>query len=88
MRTYTIFNLTTLEIYTCQASANNWLADLCDQLYILWEITPKGPSSIWGLLNGEHKIFAYHNAEFVEVWLEPNTGRVLVRDLPAGWGCK
>ena len=86
MKFYTILNLTTMEILDCSAPLNCWLADLCDRLYIHWELTPTGSGSMWGLLNGDHLIFSYHQVEFVEVWLEPVTGRVLVRDLPANWG--
>lgn len=86
MKQYTILNLTTMEVLTCEAPQSCWLSDLCDRLYIQWELTPTYNRSMWALLNGDHLIFSYHQVEFVEVWLEPHTGRVLVRDLPAGWG--
>lgn len=85
MKQYTILNLSTQEIVEFKAMPNSWLARLEEVLYEMWELTPK-TRSMWGLLNGDHLIFSYHNVEFVEVWLEPNTGRVLVKDLPAGWG--
>lgn len=88
MKSYTILNLTTMEIIECSAPRSGWLADLCDRLYIHWELTPYSHRSLWNLLNGDHLIFSYHQVEFVEVWLEPVTGRVLVKDLPANWGQK
>ena len=84
----TVLNLSTLEVVTFDAPNHNWLAHLEDTLYEMWEITPHNGSSLWGLLNGEHKVFSYHGVEFVEVWLENRTGRVLVKDLPYGWGQK
>lgn len=86
MKQYTILNLSTQEIVEFTAMPSIWVSDLLDTLYIMWELTPHSRRSVWSLLNGDHLIFSYHQVEFVEVWLEPNTGRVLVRDLPAGWG--
>lgn len=86
MKSYTVLNLTTMEIVEFKAMSNSWLSSLLDTLYIQWELTLHSKRSIWTLLNGDHLIFSYHQVEFVEVWLEPNTGRVLVKDLPAGWG--
>ena len=82
----TVLNLSTMEVVTFDAPNSSWLAQLEDTLYVMWELTPHNGNSLWGLLNGEHKVFSYHGLECVEVWLEPNTGRVLVKDLPAGWG--
>lgn len=86
MKSYTILNLTIMEIVEFTAMPSIWLSNLLDILYIQWELTPHSKRSIWNLLNGDHLIFSFHRVEFVEVWLEPNTGRVLVRDLPANWG--
>ena len=86
MKQYTILNLSTQEIVEFTAMPSIWVSDLLDTLYIMWELIPHSRRSVWSLLNGDHLIFSYHQVEFVEVWLEPNTGRVLVRDLPAGWG--
>ena len=86
MKQYTILNLSTLEIVEFTAMPSIWLAELLDVLYIQWELTPHSQRSVWNLLNGDHLIFSFHKVEFVEVWLEPNTQRVLVKDLPAGWG--
>lgn len=85
MKQYTILNLSTQEIVEFPSVPQSWLARLEDVLYEMWELTPV-THSMWGLLNGDHLIFSYHRLEFVEVWLEPNTGRVMVKDLPAGWG--
>lgn len=86
MKNYSILNLSTQEIVEFTSTPSNWLSQLEDSLYIMWELTPHRNRCMWGLLNGEHLIFSYHGLEFVEVWLEPGTGRVLVRDLPQGWG--
>ena len=86
MKSYTILNLTTMELFERTAPRTSWLSDLCDTLYILYEITPYRNREMWGLLAGDHLIFSYHQVEFVEVWLEPVTGRVLIKDLPTGWG--
>lgn len=86
MKQYTILNLTTLEIVNFTTMPSIWLAELLDVLYIQWELTPHSQRSVWNLLNGDHLIFSFHKVEFVEVWLEPNTHRVLVKDLPADWG--
>lgn len=82
----TVLNLSTMEVVNFDAPNSSWLAQLEDTLYVMWELTPHNGNSLWGLLNGEHKVFSYHGLEFVEVWLEPNTGRVLVKDLPDNWG--
>ena len=84
--TRTILNLSTQEIVEFDAPNSTWLSQLEDTLYVMWELTPHYGNSLWGLLNGEHKVFSYHGVEFVEVWLEDRTGRVLVKDLPYGWG--
>ena len=86
MKSYTILNLTTLEIVEFKSEPRRWLAELEDVLYVQWELSLCRSREMWGLLAGDHLIFSYHQVEFVEVWLEPNTGRVLVKDLPAGWG--
>ena len=86
MKKYTILNLSTLEIVEFTAMPSIWVAELEDVLYTMWELTPHSRRSMWNLLNGDHLIFSFHKVEFVEVWLEPKTGRVLVKDLPAGWG--
>jgi hypothetical protein len=86
MKSYTILNLTTLEIVEFKSEPRRWLAELEDVLYVQWELSPYRSREMWGLLAGDHLIFSYHQVEFVEVWLEPNTGRVLLKDLPAGWG--
>lgn len=86
MKQYTILNLSTQEIVEFTAMPSIWLAELLDVLYLQWELTPHSQRSVWNLLNGDHLIFSFHKVEFVEVWLEPVTGRVLVKDLPAGWG--
>ena len=82
----TVLNLSTLEIVEFDAPNSSWLSQLEDTLYVMWELTPHNGCSMWGLLNGEHKVFSYHGLEFVDVWLEPHTGRVLVKDLPNNWG--
>ena len=87
MKSYTILNLSTMEVVEFTAMPSIWMLDLLDALYTMWELTPHSRRSVWNLLNGDHLIFSYHSVEFVEVWLEPQTGRVLVRDLPQGWGC-
>ena len=84
--TRTILNLSTQEIVEFDAPNSTWLSQLEDTLYVMWELTPHNGNSLWGLLNGEHKVFSYHGVEFVEVWLEDRTGRALVKDLPYGWG--
>ena len=84
--TCTILNLSTQEIVEFPATSTDKLARLEDVLYEMWELTPYRGNSLWGLLNGEHKVFSYHGLEFVDVWLEPHTGRVLVKDLPDNWG--
>ena len=83
---HAVLNLSTMEVVTFDAPASNWLAHLEDVLYEMWELTPYKGNSLWGLLNGEHKVFSFHGVEFVEVWLEPHTGRVIVKDLPYNWG--
>lgn len=87
MKSYTILNLTTLEVVEFKSEPHRWLAELEDVLYVQWELSPHRSREMWGLLTGDHLIFSYHQVEFVEVWLEPHTGRVLMRDLPQGWGC-
>ena len=82
----TVLNLSTMEVVNFDAPNSSWLAQLEDTLYVMWELTPHNGNSLWGLLNGEHKVFSYHGLEFVDVWLEPHTGRVLVKDLPDNWG--
>ena len=84
--TYTILNLSTQEIVEFPATPTSWLARLEDVLYEMWELTPHRGNCLWGILNGEHKVFSFHGVEFVEVWLEPHTGRVMVKDLPCNWG--
>jgi hypothetical protein len=84
----TVLNLSTLEVVNFDAPNATWLSQLEDILYTMWEITPHNGNSLWGLLNGEHKMFSFHGVAFVEVWLEPRTGRVLVKDLPYGWNQK
>ena len=84
--TRTILNLSTQEIVEFPTTASNWLVRLEEVLYEMWELTPYKGNTLWGLLNGEHKVFSFHGVAFVEVWLEPRTGRVLVKDLPADWG--
>jgi hypothetical protein len=75
-----------MEIVEFPITSHNKLVRLEEVLYEMWELVPHKGTSLWGLLNGEHKVFSFHGVEFVEVWLEPHTGRVLVKDLPTGWG--